>query len=51
MISHQHKGMDSDLMLLGIVLQPFKVNGVIVSGEKADLAIVAPLNNMLRIPR
>jgi hypothetical protein len=51
MIRHQYEGMDSYLMLLGIVLQPFKIHGVILPGKETDLAIVTPLNNMLRISR
>ena len=46
MIGHQYIGVYITLTFTGIFIKPVKVASIILICEKADLAVVTPLNKM-----
>jgi len=50
-VGHKHPSMDRDLVLACVLVEPVGVTGKILFGGEAWLAVIAPLNNMLRDAR
>ena len=48
-VGHQHIGVNIAFMLLGRVGEAFKVKMVIVIGDEKDAAVIAALNDVLRL--
>lgn len=51
MVGHENPGMNMNLVLTGVLLQPVRIGSKILIRTKANLAIVATLNDVLRDAR
>jgi len=50
-VGHKHPSMDRDLVLACVLVEPVGVGGKVLVGSKTGLAIIAPLNDVLRDAR
>jgi hypothetical protein len=51
MVGHEHPGMNRDPESPGTLCEPMRVGATVLIATKADLAIIAALNDVLGNPR